>query len=153
MGWVTLHKNVLDIMYSEPSVTVMVVKGMLKLETSTAFQLALIYNIHVSNNLWKTHEHDLDRTRVILQPLARYHSYYMPVVLQVGTKGKWVKWEYQLSKVCRTVLPSCLPFSGQMLRLGITHYCFISMLAVSVILTGLTTSGFQPNVCCRISHW
>lgn len=51
MGRVTLHKNVLDIMYFEPSVTVMVMKGMLKLETSTAFQLALIYNIHVSNNL------------------------------------------------------------------------------------------------------
>lgn len=145
----------LGIMYFEPSVTVMVVKGMLKLETSKAFQLALIYNIFVSNNLWKTHEHDLDHTRVILilQPLARYHSHYMPVVLQVGTKGKWVEWEYQLSKVCRTVLPSCLPFSGQMLHLGITHYCFISTLTVSVILTGLTTSGFQPKVCCRISHW
>lgn len=151
MGWVTLHKNVLDIMYFEPSVTVMVMKGMLKLETSTAFWLALIYNIHMSNNLWKTHEHDFGSP--ILQRLVRYHSHYMPVILQVGTKGKWVEWECQLNKVCGTVLLSCLPFSSQMLHLGITHYCFVLTLAVSVILTGLTTSGFQPNVCCRIPHW
>lgn len=51
MGLVTPHKNVLDIMYFEPSVTMMDIKGMLKLDTSTAFLLAIIYNIHVNNNL------------------------------------------------------------------------------------------------------
>lgn len=51
MGLVTLHKNVLDIMCFEPLVTMMDIKGMLKLDTSTAFWLALIYNIQKSNNL------------------------------------------------------------------------------------------------------
>lgn len=51
MGIVTLNENVLDIMHLEPSVTKVDMKGMLKLDTSTAFLLALIYNIHVSNNL------------------------------------------------------------------------------------------------------
>lgn len=78
-------------MYFEPSVTVMVMKGMLKLETSTAFQLALIYNIHVSNNLWKTHEHDFGSP--VLQPLD-----IAPIIClwfyKLGTNGKWVEWEY-----------------------------------------------------------
>jgi len=42
MGLVTLYKNVLDIMCFEPSVTVMDMKGMLKLDASTALWLALI---------------------------------------------------------------------------------------------------------------
>lgn len=137
----------LGIMYFEPSATVMVMKGMPNLETSTAFWLALIYNIHVSNNLWKMHEHF---GSPVLQSLVRYHSHSMPVILQVGTKGKWVEWDYQMNKVCRTVLPFCFPFSGQMLHSGLTHFYFILTL---MVLTGLTTSGFQPNVCCRISHW
>lgn len=78
-------------MYFEPSVTVMAMKGMLKLETSTAFRLALIYNIHVSNNLWKMHERDFAS---VLQPLVRYCSHSVPVILQVGTNGRWVEWEY-----------------------------------------------------------
>lgn len=51
MGIVTLNENVLDIIHMEPSVTKVDMKGMLKLETSTAFSLALIYDIYVSNNL------------------------------------------------------------------------------------------------------
>jgi len=36
--------------------------------------------------------------------------------------------------------------------LGITH-CLILTFAISMTLTGLSRSRFEPNAYCRISHW